>query len=178
MGPPTMREMLIAKYHYDQDTGLFTYKSTHLAGRVAASYHERGYKTIRLNRKPYLAHRMAWLYVYGVLPVVIDHINGITDDNRIVNLRNVGHSHNQINTKLSSRNKSGFRGVCWNKKDKAWKVTAGFNGVAHHLGCFKDKLMAAKAYSDFAMAHHGEYMHPDTIAQHNAVSSLIGEKNA
>lgn len=172
-GPRTLREILLAKYHYDPETGIFTYKTTHLKGRVAGACNSRGYKSMRINRSKYLCHRMAWLYVYGELPNVIDHINGVKDDNRICNLRNVDHSKNQVNSPLSPRNKSGFRGVCWNKKDKSWKVTACINGNRHQLGSFKDKLIAAKVYMDFAIAHHGEYMHPDTIAQHAIVKQVM-----
>jgi hypothetical protein len=45
------------------------------------------------------------------MPTQIDHINHIRDDNRWVNLRNVIHRANQLNTSLSSNNTSGFNGV-------------------------------------------------------------------
>ncbi|MGL9722094.1 HNH endonuclease signature motif containing protein [Symbiopectobacterium sp.] len=44
------------------------------------------------------AHRLAWIYVYGVEPDgEIDHINGIRSDNRICNFRIVDDKQNARN---------------------------------------------------------------------------------
>jgi len=52
-----------------------------------------GYIIIKINRKDYQAHRLAWLYEYGNFPKqTIDHINRIKTDNRICNLRDVSQS--------------------------------------------------------------------------------------
>ncbi|MFW4291481.1 HNH endonuclease [Salmonella enterica subsp. enterica serovar Paratyphi C] len=46
-----------------------------------------GYIRIYINKKWYLAHRLAWLYVTGKWPInVIDHINRNKADNRFINL--------------------------------------------------------------------------------------------
>ena len=43
--------------------------------------------------------------------VLVDHVNGDTNDNRKTNLRTATHSNNSCNVKISSNNSSGFTGV-------------------------------------------------------------------
>lgn len=79
---------------YDPDTGVFTRLKTDnpnpaaVVGGVAGHVQPHGYRHIRVGDHRYLAHRLAWFYVYGVWPAdEIDHINRDRDDNRISNLR-------------------------------------------------------------------------------------------
>lgn len=51
---------------------------------------------------------------------------------------------------LFSRNTSGFRGVCFNKRMRKWKATIGFNAESFHLGYFFTALDGAKAYDEKA----------------------------
>jgi hypothetical protein len=104
---------------YDTNTGIFKWKITKgsraKAGSICNS-HSSGYIQIRINGKTYQAHRLAWLYMYGKFPTgIIDHINRITDDNRISNLREATKSENAINTKIYAHNTSGIRGVTWKR---------------------------------------------------------------
>ncbi|WP_369127557.1 HNH endonuclease [Xenorhabdus bovienii] len=54
---------------------------------------------------------MVWLYVYGFMPKIIDHINRIRNGNRITNLRECDFSENARNRKIQTNNKSGINGV-------------------------------------------------------------------
>ena len=57
-------------------------------GAIAGTLYPNCYRYVTINRKRYCEHRLAWLYVYGKWPEdMVDHINGIKDDNRIENLR-------------------------------------------------------------------------------------------
>lgn len=56
-----------------------------------------------------------------------------------------------INRKLSSKNKSGFRGVSWYKSTKKWR--AGIDRTT--IGYFKSAIEAAKAYDYEATKRHG-----------------------
>ena len=48
------------------------------------------------------AHRLAWFWVHGAWPVgVIDHIDGVTTNNAIANLRDVDHALNMQNLKTA-----------------------------------------------------------------------------
>lgn len=49
-------------------------------------------------------HILAYYLYYGINPNLIDHINGIRDDNKIINLRDVTHKKNNLNRK----NKKGY----------------------------------------------------------------------
>lgn len=81
-----------------------------------------GYVAIQINGHPYLAHRLAWVYVYGDYPdgeqPYIDHINGKRADNRIENLRASSHVENGRNKKINTDNTVGVTGICraacWN----------------------------------------------------------------
>lgn len=128
----TLKEL----FDYNPDTGLFTWKVAKArrikAGDVAGNLNNTGYIHIRVDGKNYQAHRLAWLYTHGKFPDnCIDHINGIKDDNRISNLRDVTTQENN-STLLAKKNtsdavplgKTGVRGVSVRRrkyKDKIYE---------------------------------------------------------
>ena len=129
---------------YDKDTGVFLWVGGVRNGRVAGSLDEYGYIRISIKRKKYRAHRLAWLYCYGRFPEFeIDHINRIKTDNRICNLRDVSSSKNSENTKIRSDNKSGVKGVSWNKAENRWYVhiKSTYHGSYENLMDAKNKRM-------------------------------------
>ena len=67
-----------------------------------------------------------------------------SDDRKI----NISKGHAKSN--LSKVNSTGFKGVCWNKKNKKWtaSINENENGNRKYLGSFKDKVEAAKAYDN------------------------------
>lgn len=67
-----------------------------LTGKPAGTIRD-GYVIIKIGGSPFRGHRIAWYMMTGEQPKVIDHINGITTDNRFENLRNVGFSENAKN---------------------------------------------------------------------------------
>lgn len=150
---------LKAQLHYSQETGIFT-KILKSSGAIKIIGHQdvRGYIYIRLNRKKYSAHRLAWLYVYGYMPKeLIDHINGIKSDNRISNLREATSQQNNLNTKLSTRNKYGAKGVHFNKLTNKWMAQSKLNGTYFYLGSHNLKEEAILAYENFAKEKHGQF---------------------
>jgi len=88
--------------NYCPNTGNFTWLcdrgTNKVKNKIAGSIHSDGYLTIQINGKSYKAHRLAWHYHYNKWPSgQIDHINGIKNDNRIENLRDVTSSENSKN---------------------------------------------------------------------------------
>jgi len=87
---------------------------------------------------------------------VIDHINGSGLDNRRANLRLATVAQNAWNSKKRNP-RSGYKGV-WLAKDKGlWRAAIFCNRKRKHLGYFKDKVDAAKAYDKAATKLHKEF---------------------
>lgn len=141
-GSPITAETLRRLLNYSAETGVFTWRVDHgkfKAGDQAGGTTPNGYISIGVLGKRLLAHRLAWLYVYGEWPDgLIDHINRLTNDNRIVNLRAATHSENIQNSGLSKRNKSGHKGVIWYRRDCVWRAYLVIGKRSHHLGYFPD----------------------------------------
>lgn len=87
----------------------------------------------------------------------IDHINGDKSDNRKSNLRICTNSENLRNRGSQSNNTSGYKGVSWSKELKKWRTQICINKKHIHVGLFKDKIEAAKAYNEAAIKYHGEF---------------------
>lgn len=142
-----LRELL----HYDPDTGVFTWiksrSNRRTSGLETGPNLHRGYRRVRLDGHLYMAHRLAWLYVYGRWPQqCIDHINGVKSDNRIANLRDVSHSENLQNQRnLRSDNSSGFPGVSPAGAGR-WQAHIKASGVHFFLGHFVHAGDAHAAY--------------------------------
>lgn len=153
--------------NYDSVTGIF-YWSVEIkngnvirrrVGDVAGSIDKtKGYRRIRVNKKDYHAHRLAWVFHHGRWPKdQIDHINGDRGDNRIDNLRECNQSQNNANTRLKSNSTSGYKGVYWNKRRKKWSSAISVDGKFKMLGNFEDPKEAHAAYVRAAMLHYGEF---------------------
>lgn len=157
------QEKLKELLSYDPDSGLFTRKKKGrgarcMVGDVAGTVGSKGYVSIKVLNYRYQAHRLAWIYVYGVWPEdQVDHINGIKHDNRISNLRGVTNSQNQMNTGLMKSNKSGFKGVYFKKDRNKWQAKITVNKKHIFLGYFDDAESAAKVYQEASDKHHGEF---------------------
>lgn len=150
-----MLTQLCERLNYHPDTGVFTWVRS---GKVAGSLRPSGYIAINLNKKLYQAHRLAWLYVYGSWPKThIDHINCDRQDNRIVNLRDATPSQNIANSRLSAANKTGFKGVSFDKRKGLFRAVLGKNGRQIFLGYFTKPDEAHKAYVKAAQTEHGEF---------------------
>jgi hypothetical protein len=91
---------------------------------------------------------MAWALVYGRFPRQIDHINGIKNDNRLVNLREVTTSENDQNRLMPWKMGKGkipgvyrsYRGFMF-RKGKQYRCDD-----AH--ACFHDLSLLGRMYQD------------------------------
>lgn len=131
-----LREVL----DYEPGTGLFRWKvrtSNRISvGDVAGSLHKpTGYVFLFVDGGLIKAHRAAWLYLHGELPLEIDHINGRRADNRIANLRDVSRSVNQQNLRAARGDtSSGLLGVSWHEGKKKWRAQIKTAGRIRFLG--------------------------------------------
>jgi len=148
-----LREVL----HYDPETGVFTgarRRGKSLPGSVVGGPNKDGYLRISVDEKLYSAHRLAWLYVYGEFPEHdIDHIDGIRNNNRILNLREVTRSENQQNIYNAYKNsKTGFLGV--SQRGNRFQAQIKINGKRMYLGSFSSPEEAHIAYIEAKREFH------------------------
>jgi hypothetical protein len=96
----------------------------------ASRYHKIQY----MGRK-YPTHKIVYALYNNVWPPVnIDHIDGNTYNNRPENLRLATQAENNKNARNRKDNKSGVRGVCWNKAKNRWVVSIGIKGKNNQVG--------------------------------------------
>lgn len=149
-GEVLTQERLKHFLEYDENTGEFKWKFNRrglFAGDIAGSVSkDSGYICIRVDKRLYRAHRLAWLYVYGKWPDdCIDHINHNRQDNRICNLREATKQDNQQNLSMNSANKSGVTGVSFYKAYGKWAAEISVKNEKIFLGYFSKLSDAAKA---------------------------------
>lgn len=144
-----LRELL----HYNPDTGVFTrlvYRCAGgAAGEVAGYPNPDGYLIFMVDRRTYMAHRLAWLYINGEWPAdLIDHINGVRSDNRIANLRQADKRLNAQNKKRArSDSKTGLAGAYFDRRwGGRWFSNITTGGRRQHLGFFGSPEAAHAAY--------------------------------
>src|SRR5580765_6979513 len=116
-------ELLRRTFSYDPATGVLYWKprddywswhwkwNEQYAGKPAGNPTDTGCLMICIKAKPYKVHRIIWTIVTGKPPAnEIDHIDGDRMNNRFENLREATIKQNCFNRRMSSRNKSGFKG--------------------------------------------------------------------
>jgi len=151
--PELTAEYLRSILHYDPETGVFTRlkagRGVTAIGGTAGARMSNGYRNISVMNRRYLAHRLAWLYVYDSWPETqIDHVNRDRSDNRILNLREATPRQNGQNKGMLISNTSGYAGVSWHRLRSKWRANIKHNRVQIHLGLFEsieDAVAARKA---------------------------------
>lgn len=139
---------------YEPETGVLSWKVGRLQGRAAGCLLPSGYRMIQIQGEKLLAHRVAFAIATGVMPADhIDHINGVKDDNRLVNLRCVAKSVNLRNCKLNKRSKTGLPGVYWARKAGRWIAFISTDNGRLHLGTHTTIFSAACARKSAELKH-------------------------
>ena len=123
------------------------------AGRIKNKY---GYRRVQVNLRFYAEHRLIWAYVHGYWPQIVDHINGVRDDNRISNLREVDDAKNCYNSAVRKDNALGVRGVHFCKTKNKFVVRVGRAGKVI-AASFHSLEEAANHALELRSKIHGEY---------------------
>ncbi len=142
--PTPSAGLLKQKFKYDPETGFLTHLLGRFKGERAGSCSKKdGYRYMSIDGQTYMEARIVWKLWHGYEPDFIDHINGIRDDNRIANLRNVSQGENNRNAKVRRENVSGIPGVT--PRDSKWAVHITHDGTEHYIGRFDTLEQAAHA---------------------------------
>lgn len=112
-----------------------------------------GYLQIALfykgNFKKYTMHQLVAMAFLshtsdGTHKLVVDHINGVRNDNKLENLQIITQREN---TSKDRKNKtSKYTGVNWHKPANKWRAKITINGKHKHLGVFVNEYDAHVAY--------------------------------
>ena len=155
---------------YDPTTGVFMWKTrlgsersiaswnTRHAGRRAGRVDNHGYVQIGVAGKLYRAHRLAWLYVYGEWPKLIDHVDRNRQNNQISNLREATLSQNHANSQPSKKNTSGVKGVTWFAERKKWRAYITIDRRKINLGLHETIEQAEAAVRAISSRHYGDFL--------------------
>jgi hypothetical protein len=159
--PELSQERLKELLHYDPDTGEFRWlvqnksnRRTDIAGCRAQSEHW----CINIKGRSYRAHQLAWLYMTGEWGrPLIDHRDGNPLNNRWDNLRLASHANNAANRGRLRTNRSGFKGVCFDRRRGKWLAQITKDGRRYCIGRFATAEQAHAAYVAKAHELFGEF---------------------
>jgi hypothetical protein len=153
-----LRELL----HYDPSTGKFRWrvrkKTNRWAGGIAGWRTRSEYWVIHIDGYHYRAHQLAWLYMEGEWGrPVIDHRDGNPFNNRWCNLRVSSRSDNGANQRRRRTNRSGFKGVAFDRRRGKWRAEITQRGRRYFIGRYATAEQAHAAYAAKARELFGEF---------------------
>ena len=126
-------------------------------GDVVGSRNDKGYQNIVIKGKQWGVHKVIFLMHHGYLPEVIDHVNGLPNDNRIQNLRAATQKKNNQNQRFAKHNTSGVKGVSFHKKTGKWRCSLSTDNKTKQVTCFASKDAAAEFMELWRDMAHGEF---------------------
>ncbi len=159
--PGVDRKYLMERLSYNEETGVFTWRpwvsapsfNGKWAGKQAGRLAGPGRRQITIDGIPFMAARLAWLFVYGHWPIAqIDHINLNKDDNRIVNLREATNRQNAGNKPCYQNNLLGVKSVRLTPNGTYQARLCGKS-----LGTFLSMSEASAAYENAAQQYYGVF---------------------
>lgn len=123
----------------------------HLGRRISArkvklAHHNKGYLDVSLfkdgKRTHHLVHRLVLQSFIGDCELLVDHINGNKQDNRLENLEYVTCRENIRRGFSRKKTSSKYRNVSWSRSQKRWIANIRVCGKLIHLGSFIDEKEA------------------------------------
>lgn len=137
--------------NYDAETGALTWRRSKGAAKagspVGGRHRVKGYGEACIDGTYVQTHRLIWFIAYGVWPDgEIDHMNGIPDDNRLANLRDVPVATNRQNIRSATKRSAGGLLGAHKTKYGRWQAAICVNRKQIHLGMFDTPEDAHSAY--------------------------------
>jgi hypothetical protein len=133
--------------------------------RPAGCVNPQGYRRIRLGARQWFAHRLVFLFHNpdwdisdGTVNNAIDHRDRDKLNNDIANLRMATNGENQYNSVAKKGGTSRFKGVCWHKASRKWRVRVRLNGRQLAGGYFHDEDEANARAIAMREELHGEFV--------------------
>lgn len=107
--------------------------------------------------KMFREHQLVWFLHHGYIPEYIDHVNNNPLDNSIDNLRIVSQKQNGMNSKKRKDNKTGCKGVIFDKARNQYRVEITVNKKRIYLGRYEDLELASLVADEARDLYHGKY---------------------
>lgn len=156
--------------HYNPETGVFTWINSPRRGwngkRAGYLFRVKKSRTmywrVRILKSEYLLHRLAFLYMTGSIPDMIDHrdLDGL--NNKFANLRECTYEQNLQNVSTPSTNTSGKKNVYFRPDlTNPWRGIIRANGKVICVGNFPTIELAAEAVRLKRIELHGEFANHD-----------------
>lgn len=170
---------------YDPETGIFVWKwradcpdvwnirfARTPAGSPVTKGRNKGRVLISIDRRDYLAARLAWVYMTGSWPNgQVDHRDTDHANDRWTNLRDATHSQNMFNRRRPRNNTSGFVGVGWDCTRDKWQVHVG----TKMIGRFDTMEAAIAARIAAVRETKGEFVHPEDFVRNTGSVSVTAD---
>jgi HNH endonuclease/AP2 domain len=159
--PRITQDRLKEVLSYNAETGVWAWLvslGTARKGATAGWVSVQGYLCIGIDGRDYQAHTLAWFYMTGEwLPKRIDHRDLDKTNCRWLNLRRATASQNGANRGPNKNNKTGQKGVYWDKARGKWAAYIMVDRRSIALGRYDEKPDAMAAYAAAAAMYFGEF---------------------
>lgn len=125
------------RYHFKKDNAWKTF-NLRRKGTNAGCMNADGYWVIGIDRKHYVAARLAYLYETGTIPHTIVYRDGDKTNLKFLNLENSSREARKRSKRLAINNMSGVTGVSWHKRNERWCAYIAINKKRKTLGYYRD----------------------------------------
>ncbi|PCJ52728.1 MAG: hypothetical protein COA79_23300 [Planctomycetota bacterium] len=155
----TYLEYKAGRLYWKEKTAIF---ARMVVGEVAGSISKDSpYPKVMIHQKGYAQHRIVFLLNHGYCPEVVAIIDKTLTDEGVYDI-SVGNlkemtsslSNNTTNTRIGKTSK--YRGVCYSKEEKKYRVRVSVDGIRKQYGMYINEVDAAKKYDEVAKKFIGE----------------------
>ena len=164
---PTERDECLYKmfhHRFTYDNGVLRWKTLNkkdmknsIGSIVGVKHDDAGYLSVTVDSDTFLVHRVIFCMFHGYMPFFVDHKDTNPENNKIENLRESDFFTNGQNRNRYRNNKTGFKGVHYNTKEKMFLCVVKCRKKVVYRKSFSDVEVAAYAYNINALKHHGEF---------------------